>query len=49
MPQVLGELAAEARAALDHARTEAAPVHAFETKLVEGDPRICLLAEDRTA
>ena len=45
MPQVLEELAAEARAALDHARTEAAPVHAFEAKLVEGDPRICLLAE----
>ena len=38
MPQVLEELAAEARAALDHARTEAAPVHAFEAKLVEGDP-----------
>ena len=45
MPQVLEELAEETRAALDHARREADPLHSFETKLVEGDPRICLLAE----
>lgn len=45
MPQVLEELAEETRAALAHARREADPLHSFETKLVEGDPRICLLAE----
>ena len=45
MPQVLAELAEEARAALDHARVEARPLHSFEAKLVEGDPRFCLLAE----
>jgi nucleotide-binding universal stress UspA family protein len=45
MSQVLEELAEEARAALDHARAEADPLHSFEAKLVDGDPRFSLLAE----
>ena len=38
MPQVLEELAEEARAALEHARVEAKAASLFEAKLVEGDP-----------
>lgn len=45
MPQVLRGLAAEAQAALERGRAEAAPLHAFEAKLVEGDPNSCLSAQ----
>ena len=45
MAQVLELLVAEARDALEQGRTEARPLHSLETKLWEGDPLRCLLAE----
>lgn len=45
MAHVLDELAAEAEAALERGRAEAAPLHALEAKLVEGDPLRNLMAE----
>jgi nucleotide-binding universal stress UspA family protein len=45
MAHVLDELAVEGEAALDRGRAEAAPFHALDTKLVEGDPLRSLMAE----
>lgn len=45
MPQVLEDLAGDARAALDRGRAEAEPLHALDATLVEGDPFNCLVAE----
>jgi nucleotide-binding universal stress UspA family protein len=45
MSRVLEELAAEAREALERGRDEVEPVHPLETRLLEGDPLKCLLAE----
>ena len=45
MAHVLEELAAEAREALARGLDEAAPAHPLETRLLEGDPIRCLLAE----
>lgn len=45
MAQVLEELALEAHGALRRGSTVAEPLHAFEAKLMEGDPLQCLLAE----
>jgi len=45
MAHVLDELAVEARAALDRGGAEAAPLHALEATLVEGDPLRSLMEE----
>ena len=45
MPQILDELAAEARGALERGRAEAEPLHRPESTLVKGDPRQVLLAQ----
>ena len=45
MAQVLEELAVEAQSALERGRAEAGSLHPLETKLLEGDPLHCLLAE----
>jgi nucleotide-binding universal stress UspA family protein len=45
MTELLEELAAEARSALERGRHEAEPFHAVDQKLVDGDPLHSLLAE----
>jgi nucleotide-binding universal stress UspA family protein len=45
MAKVAEELAHEARVALRRGEAEASPAHAAETRLLEGDPLHCLLAE----
>jgi nucleotide-binding universal stress UspA family protein len=44
-PVVAAELLREARVALERGSMEAVPAHAVELRLLEGDPRLCLLAE----
>jgi nucleotide-binding universal stress UspA family protein len=45
MAKVAEELAREAQAALQRGQAEASPAHVAETRLLEGDPLHCLLAE----
>jgi nucleotide-binding universal stress UspA family protein len=45
MPQILRELAEEAKAALERGRAEAEKAHFVESRLLTGDPHHCLLAE----